>query len=147
MAAVLRIIARHPVLAFMVIGLGAGFLTAAIRPIADVDVLPYGLPCTDSWEVCSASASPHLWSLQRSRAGKALLILLGAACAGGSRSAGIWSPCSPFPWEQRSFHWLYMAQVRGPNLTVAGREHSRRWPASLCFSCSACRRDRIHWSC
>ena len=28
----------------MVIGLGAGFLTAAIRPIADAEVLPYGLP-------------------------------------------------------------------------------------------------------
>jgi membrane protease YdiL (CAAX protease family) len=44
MAALLRIIARHPVVWFMVIGLGAGFLTAAIRPIADADVLPYGLP-------------------------------------------------------------------------------------------------------
>jgi hypothetical protein len=44
MAAVLRITARHPVLVFMVIGLVAGFLTAAIRPIADADVLPYGLP-------------------------------------------------------------------------------------------------------
>jgi uncharacterized protein len=44
MAALLRNIARHPVLAFMVIGLGAGFLTAAIRPIADADVLPFGLP-------------------------------------------------------------------------------------------------------
>jgi len=44
MAAVLRITARHPVLAFMAIGLGAGFLTAAIRPIAEADVLPYGLP-------------------------------------------------------------------------------------------------------
>jgi membrane protease YdiL (CAAX protease family) len=44
MAALLRIIARHPVVWFVVIGLGAGFLTAAIRPIADADVLPYGLP-------------------------------------------------------------------------------------------------------
>jgi hypothetical protein len=44
MAALLRIIARHPVVAFMVIGLGAGFLTAAIRPIAEADILPYGLP-------------------------------------------------------------------------------------------------------
>ena len=41
MAALLRIIARHPVLAFMVIGLGAGFLPAAIRPIADAEVLPF----------------------------------------------------------------------------------------------------------
>jgi membrane protease YdiL (CAAX protease family) len=44
MAALLRVIARHPVLVFMVIGLGAGFLTAAIRPIADADVLPFDLP-------------------------------------------------------------------------------------------------------
>ena len=44
MAALLCTIARHPVLAFMVLGLGAGFLTAAIRPIAEADVLPYGLP-------------------------------------------------------------------------------------------------------
>jgi uncharacterized protein len=44
MAALLRVIRRHPVLAFMVIGLGAGFLTAAIRPIADADVLPFDLP-------------------------------------------------------------------------------------------------------
>jgi hypothetical protein len=44
MAAILRMIARHPVVVFMVIGLGAGFLTAAIRPIAEADVLPFGLP-------------------------------------------------------------------------------------------------------
>jgi uncharacterized protein len=44
MAALLQFIARHPVLAFMVIGLGAGFLTAAIRPIADAEVLPFDLP-------------------------------------------------------------------------------------------------------
>ena len=44
MAALLRVVARHPVLMFMVIGLGAGFLTAAIRPIADADVLPFDLP-------------------------------------------------------------------------------------------------------
>ena len=28
----------------MLIGLGAGFLTAAIRPIADSEILPYDLP-------------------------------------------------------------------------------------------------------
>ena len=44
MAALLRIIARHPVLAFTVIGLGASFPSAAIRPIADADVLPFDLP-------------------------------------------------------------------------------------------------------
>jgi uncharacterized protein len=44
MAALLRILARSPVASFMVIGLGAGFLTAAIRPIADAEILPFGLP-------------------------------------------------------------------------------------------------------
>jgi membrane protease YdiL (CAAX protease family) len=44
MAALLRMTARHPVLVFMVIGLAAGFLTAAIRPIADADILPVDLP-------------------------------------------------------------------------------------------------------
>jgi hypothetical protein len=44
MAALLRTIGRQPVVAFMVIGLGAGLLTTAIRPIADAEVLPYGRP-------------------------------------------------------------------------------------------------------
>jgi uncharacterized protein len=44
MAALLRMIRRHPVMAFMVINLGIYFLVAAIRPITDADVLPFGLP-------------------------------------------------------------------------------------------------------
>ena len=44
MTALLRLIARHPVAAFMLIALAAGFLTAAIRPIAEADVLPFDLP-------------------------------------------------------------------------------------------------------
>jgi hypothetical protein len=44
MSALLRTITHHSVLVFMVIGLAAGFLTAAIRPIADADTLPCGLP-------------------------------------------------------------------------------------------------------
>jgi uncharacterized protein len=43
-AALLRIIARRPVLAFLVIGLGAYFLTAAIPPIVNSEILPFGLP-------------------------------------------------------------------------------------------------------
>ena len=39
-----RIVARHPVLAIMAISLGGGFLTAAVRPITEVDVLPFGMP-------------------------------------------------------------------------------------------------------
>jgi membrane protease YdiL (CAAX protease family) len=44
MAVLVQAVARHPVMAFMMIALGAGFLTAAIRPIADADVLPLDLP-------------------------------------------------------------------------------------------------------
>jgi hypothetical protein len=38
MAALLRIIARHPVVSFMVLGLGAGFLTVAIPPIVETKI-------------------------------------------------------------------------------------------------------------
>jgi membrane protease YdiL (CAAX protease family) len=37
-------VARRPVLAFMVISLGIGFVTAAIPPIVDSEILPFGLP-------------------------------------------------------------------------------------------------------
>jgi len=43
-AALFRIIGRYPLMAFMVIGLGAGFLSPAVRPIAGAEVLPFGLP-------------------------------------------------------------------------------------------------------
>ena len=39
-----RGVARHPVLAFMLISLGIGFVTAAIPPIVDSEILPFGLP-------------------------------------------------------------------------------------------------------
>ena len=39
-----RSVARHPVLAFMLISLGVGFVTAAIPPIVDSEILPFGLP-------------------------------------------------------------------------------------------------------
>ena len=44
MAALLRNIARHPVVSFMLLGLGAGFLTVAIPPIVHTQILPSGLP-------------------------------------------------------------------------------------------------------
>jgi membrane protease YdiL (CAAX protease family) len=39
-----RGVARRPVLAFMLISLGFGFVTAAIPPIVDSGILPFGLP-------------------------------------------------------------------------------------------------------
>src|SRR5688572_32642891 len=37
-------VARHPVLAFMLISLGIGFVTAAIPPLVDSEILPLGRP-------------------------------------------------------------------------------------------------------
>ena len=39
-----RSVARHPVLAFMLISLGIGFVTAAIPPIAGSDIPPFDQP-------------------------------------------------------------------------------------------------------
>src|SRR5215213_5695096 len=39
-----RGVARRPVLAFMLISLGIGFVMAAIPPIVDSEILPFGLP-------------------------------------------------------------------------------------------------------
>ena len=39
-----RGVARHPVLAFMLISLGIGFVTAAIPPIVDSAILPFDRP-------------------------------------------------------------------------------------------------------
>ena len=39
-----RGVARHPVLAFMLISLGIGFVTAAIPPIADSEIPPFDQP-------------------------------------------------------------------------------------------------------
>ena len=43
-ASAIRGAARHPVLAFMLISVGIGFATAAIPPIVDSEILPFGLP-------------------------------------------------------------------------------------------------------
>jgi membrane protease YdiL (CAAX protease family) len=44
MSSALRGIARHPVVVFMLISVGAYFVTAAIPPIVDAEILPFGLP-------------------------------------------------------------------------------------------------------
>jgi hypothetical protein len=98
MAALLRIIARHPVLAFMVIGVGAGLLTAAIRPIAEAEVLPHGLPL-HRFLGGALGVGLGAFVVTGALAGRtALLILPGAVCARASRCAGIWSHSSPFRW-------------------------------------------------
>jgi membrane protease YdiL (CAAX protease family) len=43
-SSVIRAVARHPVAAFMVIGLVPGFAVAAIPPIVDAQILPFDLP-------------------------------------------------------------------------------------------------------
>jgi hypothetical protein len=102
MAALLRIIARHPVLAFMVIGHGADFLTVAIPPIVNAQVLPFALPLHGVLAgALGVGVGAFVVTGAPSPAARALLILPGAVCAGGSRCAGIWSHCPPFPSEQR----------------------------------------------
>jgi hypothetical protein len=77
-AALFRIIGRYPLVAFMVIGLGAGFLSPAVRPIAGAEVLPLVCRYMECWNGYSASVSADLCSLERTRDGKPLLILLSA---------------------------------------------------------------------
>jgi membrane protease YdiL (CAAX protease family) len=43
-SASVRVMTRRPVLAFMLISLGIGFVTAVIPPIVDSEILPFGLP-------------------------------------------------------------------------------------------------------
>ena len=44
MTSVLRVVARHPVVAFMVIGLVPAFVVGVIRPIVDAQILPFDMP-------------------------------------------------------------------------------------------------------
>jgi uncharacterized protein len=44
LSSALRGVVRHPVVTFMLISLGAYFVTAAIPPIVNSEVLPFGLP-------------------------------------------------------------------------------------------------------
>jgi hypothetical protein len=100
MAALLRIIARHPVLAFMVIGLGAGFLTAAIRPIADAEVLPFDLQL-HGFLGSLLGVGLAAFVVTAALAGREGVVNLARrSCAGGFRCAGIWLRCLPFRWEQ-----------------------------------------------
>ena len=50
---------------FMIIGLGAGFLTASIRPIANSDILPFELPLHGVVGGVLGVVSAHSWSRQR----------------------------------------------------------------------------------
>jgi hypothetical protein len=81
MAALLGIIGHYPVLAFMLIGLGAG-LTSAIRPIAEADILPFGLVARVVGEDCSASVLAPSWSLEHRRDGAGMRVVLDVGRAG-----------------------------------------------------------------
>jgi hypothetical protein len=97
MAARVPVIARHPVVAFMVIGLGAYFLTVAIPPIVNAQVLPlHGV-----WGGVLGVGIGAFVVTGALAGATVLVILLGAVCGGGSRSAGIWSRYSPFRSERR----------------------------------------------
>jgi hypothetical protein len=104
MAALLRIMARHPVLAFMVIGLGAGFLTAAIRPIADAEVLPFDLPLR-GFLGSLLGVGLGAFVVTAALAGREGVVdLARRGVRWRLRCAGIWSHYSPFRSGRRLSH-------------------------------------------
>ena len=82
-----RGVARHPVLAFMLISLGIGFVTAAIPPIVDSEILPFGLPL-HGVSYRSVPASLPSWSQPHCPAGLVSRTSHAAVCGGGCRCAG-----------------------------------------------------------
>jgi hypothetical protein len=87
MAALLRIIARYPVLAFMVIGPGAGFLTAEIRRLRMRRSCRSDCRCTE-FSCRSAPVSLPSWSRPHCPAAPASPTSQTAVCASASQSAG-----------------------------------------------------------
>jgi hypothetical protein len=74
-------------LAFMLISLGIGFVTAAIPPIVDSEILPLGRPLHGVFMSLGAGlAAFRVTAALLGRAGVADLTL--AVCGGGSRCAG-----------------------------------------------------------
>jgi hypothetical protein len=118
--ALLRSIARHPVLAFMVIGLGAGFLTAAIRPIAEAEVLPYALPL-HGFLGGLLGVGVGAFLVTAALAGRDGVVDLRRRCA-LARPDPLVSRYLPFRWEQRSSRSPSMAHAPWRHLPVAGSE-------------------------
>ena len=87
-----RGVARRPVLAFMLISLGIGFVTAAIPPIVDAEVLPFGLPLHGVFMSLGAGLAAFLvraaLSGPRCQAGLGSRTSHAAVCAGEFRCAG-----------------------------------------------------------
>jgi hypothetical protein len=129
-----RIIARHPVVTFMIIGLGAGFLTAAIPPIVNSEILPFDLPLHG---VLGGVLGVGIGAF-----------LVTAALAGRdgvvdlARRSTRWRvpvrwylvAHSPSRSGQPLSHWPSTARKRSHHPPVAGPEHWRRWPRSSCSS-------------
>ena len=138
MAALVRIVPRHPVVAFMVIGLSAGFLTAAIRPIAEAAVLPYSLPLHGFLGgVLDVGVGAFL--VTGSLGGRDGLVDL-------ARRSVSWCPTGalvPGRAVHRSglrdaYHTPSTAQARSPTPRWLARERWRKWPPSSCYSwCSS----------
>jgi uncharacterized membrane protein YdcZ (DUF606 family) len=87
LAAAHRGVAGYPVLAFMLINLGVGFVTATIPPIADSKIPPFGQPLHG---VVGGALGVALAFLSRPGCRAALVSQTSdvAVCAGGSRCAG-----------------------------------------------------------
>ena len=87
LAAAHRGVAGYPVLAFMLISLGVGFVPATIPPIADSKIPPFGQPLHG---VVGGALGVALAFLVTAGCRAALVSQTSdvAVCAGGSRCAG-----------------------------------------------------------
>jgi len=87
LAAAHRGVAGYPVLAFMLISLGVGFVTATIPPIAGSKIPPFGQPLHG---VVGGALGVALAFFSRPGCRAALVSQTSdvAVCAGGSRCAG-----------------------------------------------------------
>jgi hypothetical protein len=83
-----RGVARRPVLAFMLISLGVGILAAAIPPIVNSEILPFGLPPHGVVMSLGARALLRFWLRPGCWGALVLPTSDVALCVGGSASAG-----------------------------------------------------------
>jgi hypothetical protein len=92
LSSALRGIARHPVVAFMLISLAAYFATAAIPPIVDAEILPFDLPLHGVVGTLGVGLAAFLVTAALAgRAGLADLARRGIRWR--SRCAGTWLRC------------------------------------------------------
>src|SRR3954447_255626 len=130
-----RGVARRPVLAFMLISVGIGFVTAAIPPIVDAEVLPFGLPLHGVFMSLGAGLAAFLVTAALSGcAGVADLVRRSVRWRVSVRWYLI--ALLTVPVGRGLSRWRSTARVLWLCRLVAGRGRLRRSPPCLC--CNWC---------